>query len=301
MPNPKNATLPIRKMSALTGVNAVTLRAWERRYGLIRPARTPKGHRLYSPDQVERIRRVVALVERGVPIGRVQDLLDAEPAPELPAAAGRWREDLERMAAAIARFDERELDRIYDEALSVQPVEQVTQLLLLPLLAHLGERWHDLPGAIAEEHFFAMYLRSKLGARLQHRMRYAEGPRLLGACAPGEQHEIGLLLFALEAHAAGMRTILLGADTPLEDIAIAARRGEADAVIVSSSVEPGADFFSDALPQLVRKAGVPIFIGGSTAERHGRAIEAAGAIPVGVELENGVRLVASRLSRETRQ
>ena len=112
MSNPKNATLPIRKMAALTGVNAVTLRAWERRYGLIRPARTPKGHRLYSPDQVERIRRVVALVERGVPIGRVQDLLDAEPAPELPAAAGRWREDLERMATAIARFDERELGRL---------------------------------------------------------------------------------------------------------------------------------------------------------------------------------------------
>jgi DNA-binding transcriptional MerR regulator len=301
MPSPKNATLPIRRMAALTGVNAVTLRAWERRYGLVRPARTPKGHRLYSPDQVERIRRVVALVERGVPIGRVQDLIDTEPAPELPAAAGRWREHLERMATAITRFDEPELDRIYDEALSVHPVEQVTRLLLLPLLAHLGERWRGLPGAIAEEHFFAMYLRSKLGARLQHRMRYAEGPRLLGACAPGELHEIGLLLFALEAQAAGMRMILLGADTPLEDIAIAARRGAADAVIVSSSIEPEAEFLSDALRQLVRQAGAPVFVGGSTAERHARAIEAAGAIPVGVELEHGVRLVASRLAGEARR
>ncbi len=300
MSSPKNATLPIRKMAALTGVNAVTLRAWERRYGLIRPARTPKGHRLYSPDQVERIRRVVALVERGVPIGRVQDLLDAEPAPELPAAAGRWREDLERMATAIARFDERELDRIYDEALSIYPVEQVTRLLLLPLLAHLGDRWRSLPGAIAEEHFFAMYLRSKLGARLQHRMRYGNGPRLLAACAPGEQHEIGLLLFALEAHAAGMRTILLGADTPLRDIAIAARRGEADAVIVSSSIEPPAEFFGDDLTQLVHEARVPVFVGGTTAERHGREIASAGAIPVGAELEPGVRLIATRLAGKAR-
>lgn len=296
----KSATLPMRRMAALTGVSPVTLRAWERRYGLIRPARTAKGHRLYSSDQVERIRRVLALMERGVPIGHVRKVLDAEPAPEPEGAAGHWRGGLERMADAIARFDEQELDRVYDEALSMHSAEQVTRRLVLPLLAHLGVRWRDLPGAIAEEHFFATYLRSKLGARLQHRMRYATGPRLLAACAPGEQHEIGLLLFALEAHAAGLRTVLLGADTPLEDIAIARHRGNADAIIVSSSVEPGEEFFTEGLPRLVRKAGTPVFIGGATAERHGRAVEAAGAVPVGVDLENGVRLICARLAREAR-
>lgn len=298
MPDAAHASLPIRTISALTGVNAVTLRAWERRYGLIRPARTPTGHRLYTHQHVERIRRVLALVERGVPVGRVRELLDAEPAAAAPGATDRWRRDLERMAAAIARFDEQELDRIYDEALSVHPVERVTQRLLLPLLVHLGERWRDLAGAIAEEHFFAMYLRSKLGARLQHRMRYATGPRLVAACAPGEQHEIGLLLFALEAHGAGMRTVLLGADTPLGDVAIARRRSGAHAVIISSSIDPAPDFLAEALPQLVRQAGVPVFVGGSTALRHRRKVAAAGAIPLGVELEDGLRLVATMLARE---
>jgi DNA-binding transcriptional MerR regulator len=298
MPATIAATLPIRTLSSLTGVHAVTLRAWERRYGLIRPARTPKGHRLYTHQHVERIRRVLALMERGVPISRVRDLLDAEPAGETAATGGRWRTDIERMAAAIARFDEQELDRIYDEALSVHPVEQVTQRLLLPLLIQLGERWRDLAGGIAEEHFFAMYLRSKLGARMQHRMRYATGPRLVAACAPGEQHEIGLLLFALEAHVAGMRTVLLGADTPLPDIAIARQRSQGDAVVISSSVDPAPSFFSDELPQLARQAGVPVFVGGSTAIRHRREVSAAGAVPLGVELEDGVRLVATTLARE---
>jgi methanogenic corrinoid protein MtbC1 len=136
---------------------------------------------------------------------------------------------------------------------------------------------------------------------MQHRMRYATGPRLVAACAPGEQHEIGLLLFALEAHVAGMRTVLLGADTPLPDVAIAGRRGQADAVVVSSSVDPAPSFFRDELPQLVREAGVPVFVGGSTALRHRRAIEAAGATPLGVELEDGVRLLASRLGRGIRK
>lgn len=292
------ATLPIRTISSLTGVHAVTLRAWERRYGLIRPARTPKGHRLYTHQHVERIRRVLALVERGVPISRVRDLLDVEPAIESAASGDRWHLDVERMAAAIARFDEQDVDRIYDEALSVHPVEQVTRRLLLPLLVRLGERWRDLAGGIAEEHFFAMYLRSKLGARMQHRMRYATGPRLVAACAPGEQHEIGLLLFALEAHVAGMRTVLLGADTPLPDVAIARQRSQGDAVVISSSVDPAASFFTDELPQLVRAAGVPVFVGGTTAVRHRREVSAAGAIPLGVELEDGVRLVATMLARE---
>ena len=289
--------LPIRTICSLTGMNAMTLRAWERRYGLIRPMRTAKGHRLYSHQDVERIRRVQALVERGVPISRVRDLLDAKPetAGDL-RPQGPWRDYHEHMAAAISRFDERELDQIYDEALAIHPIEKITRNMILPLLVHLGERWQNLSGAIAEEHFFAMYLRSKLGARLQHRMRYAAGPRIVAACAPGEQHEIGLLLFALEAHHAGLQTVLLGADTPLEDVAIAQRRSGSDAVVISSSVEPAPGFLERGLPALVRQMDVPVFVGGITALRHRQAIAAAGAIALGIELENGVRLIAATLA-----
>jgi len=289
--------LPIRTICALTGVNAMTLRAWERRHGLVRPLRTPKGHRLYTHQDVERIRRVQALVERGVPISRVRDLLDAKSgAADEVRAQGPWRGYHERMAAAISQFDERELDQVYDEALSIHPIEKITRNMILPLLVHLGERWQNLPGAIAEEHFFAMYLRSKLGARLQHRMRYATGARLVAACAPGEQHEIGLLLFALEAHQAGLQTVLLGADTPLEDVAIAQRRSGADAVVISSSIEPAAGFLERALPALVRQVDVPVFVGGVTALQHRQAIAAAGAIALGIELENGVRLITATLT-----
>lgn len=296
-----NATreqFPIRTFASLTGVNAITLRAWERRYGLIRPIRTPAGHRLYTHDHVDRIRRVLALVERGVPISRVGEQLDAEKAAaRAPALRDAWGDYVERMLAATARFDEAELDRIYDEALSLHPIEQVTQRLLLPLLARLGERWKELPGAIAEEHFFASYLRSKLGARLQHRMRYATGPRLLAACAPGEQHEIGLLLFALEAQAAGMRTIVLGANTPLDELARALRRSACSAVVISMSIDPAPPLIEDELPALARLAGAPVFVGGPTAVRHRRAIAAAGAIPIGVDLEDSVRLITATLAR----
>jgi len=287
---------PIRIVASLTGVNALTLRAWERRYGLIRPLRTPKGHRLYTHQHVDQIRRVLTLVERGVPISRVRASLEGEPQAR-GTSPGPWDGYLEQMVAAIARFDEPELDRIYDEVLSVHPVEHLTGQLLVPLLACLGERWGNLAGAIAEEHFFATYLRSKLGARLQHRMRYASGARLVAACAPGEQHEIGLLLFALEAQVAGLRTVLLGANTPLDDIAIAQQRSRSDALVISSSVDPALAWLGSGLAKLVRQTGVPVFVGGATSLRHRTAVAAAGAIALGVALEDGVRLIIATLAK----
>jgi MerR family transcriptional regulator, light-induced transcriptional regulator len=292
--------LPIRTVSALTGVSTVTLRAWERRYGLVRPVRTPSGHRLYTHAHVEQIRRVLALIERGIPVSRARQVLDAEAATRAPGAkGGPWRGYQDRMAAAIAGYDDLALDDVYDEALSLHQIESVTRLVLLPLLERLGERWQKLDGAIAEEHFFATYLRSKLGARLQHRMRYATGPRLVVACAPGEHHEVGLLLFAIEARSAGLRPLLLGADTPLPEAGTALHRAGADGVVISSSVDPPTGVLEHDLPALVASVTVPVFVGGATSVRHHRAVTAAGAVPLGCDLEDGVRLLATTLhSRE---
>jgi methanogenic corrinoid protein MtbC1 len=130
-------------------------------------------------------------------------------------------------------------------------------------------------------------------------MRYATGPRLVAACAPGEQHEIGLMLFSLEAQAAGLRTLLLGADTPFEDIANAQRRSGSDAVVISSSMDPAPGLLERVLPKLVREAAVPVYVGGSTAVRHRQAIAAAGATPLGIEIEEGVRLIKATLDHRS--
>jgi DNA-binding transcriptional MerR regulator len=291
---------PIRTVSALTGVSTVTLRAWERRHGLLRPVRSPTGHRLYTHAHVEEVRRVLALAERGVPVSRARQVLDAEAASrDAGQGVGPWQGYQERMVAAVAVFDEQGLEEIYDEVLSLHPIERVTRNVILPLLERLGQRWEQLDGAIGEEHFFSTYLRSKLGARLQHRMRYAVGPRLVAACAPGDQHEVGLLLFAIEARSAGLRPVLLGADTPLAEVGLALRRSGSDAVVISSSVDPPEGVLDRDLAQLVTSFPAPVFVGGRTSVRHRGPITSAGAIPLGTDLEDGVRLVAATLaSRE---
>jgi methylmalonyl-CoA mutase cobalamin-binding subunit len=198
------------------------------------------------------------------------------------------------MSAAIAGFDEQALEAVYEQALSLYPIDRVNRMLLMPLLEHLGERWSKVAGGVAEEHFFATYLRNKLGARFHHRRALAEGPRLLLACVPGEQHEIGLLMFALAAHDAGLRVVLLGANVPLAEAGAAARRAQCDAVVLSSSIEPPPGLYPE-LAQLVAAVARPVFMGGGTASGHARHIEAAGVIPVGAGIEAGVRRIAAEL------
>jgi DNA-binding transcriptional MerR regulator/methylmalonyl-CoA mutase cobalamin-binding subunit len=285
---------PIRTVSTLTGVNPITLRAWERRYGLVRPTRTATGHRVYTRADIDTVHRVLALMEEGVAIGHMREALSvvALSIPET-SEAGPWTQARAHMVAAIAQFDEARLEVLYNDLLALHTIERVTYSLLLPLLAELGERWTEHPGGIAEEHFFGVFLRNKIGARLHHRSRIAQGPKLLAACLPGEHHEIGLLLFALAAHEHGYRVVLFGANMPLAQLSYAARRAQAQGIVLSGSIEPGAKLFAEELPTLVRDAAIPVIVGGQTSVRHRDELIAAGATPLGTDIGAGLKLLRS--------
>lgn len=282
---------PIRTVSTLTGVNPITLRAWERRHGLIRPTRTATGHRVYTRADIDTVHRILALVDSGVTIGHVREALAAQaraPSVTRTSDEGPWVRARAQMVDAISRFDEARLETLYNELLAVHAIEEVTARLLLPLLVDLGQRWDNHPGGIAEEHFFGMYMRIKLGARLHHRSRAVLGPKLIAACLPGEQHEIGLLLFALAAHEQGYRMVLLGANMPLDQLTYAAQRTQAAGIVLSSSIETPRALHAEALPALVRDAAVPVFVGGPTSVRQHDELRAAGAIPLGTDITHGL-------------
>jgi DNA-binding transcriptional MerR regulator/methylmalonyl-CoA mutase cobalamin-binding subunit len=296
-PTDESELFPIRTVASLTGVNAITLRAWERRYGLIKPVRTDSGHRLYTQVDIDTIHQVVALLDKGVAISQVRHAL-AGPAASRSRIAedGPWAGFRERMIAAISQFDENRLEDVYNELLSLYPTDLATRKVLLPLLVELGTRWETAEGSVAEEHFFGVYLRNKLGARFHHRPRHNTGPKLLAACLPGEQHEVGLLLFALAAHDHGFRLVLLGADTPLAELPYAARRAQAEAIVLSGSIDPRPGLLDTELPKLATDAGLPVFIGGLTAVRHRDAIVAAGAEPLGSDITAGLKRIGEALA-----
>ena len=286
---------PIRTVANLTGVNAVTLRAWERRHGLIKPVRTPSGHRLYGHEHIESIHHILGLLRKGLPISQVARALPALPQRSRAGETDHWSVLRERLMAGTARFDEPELEHTYAAALALHPVEEVTDRLLLPVLRELGRRWQTGEGTVAEEHFFSVYVRDKLGARFHHRTRHDRGPRILAACLPDEQHEIGLLVFALAAHEHGLRIVLLAARTPLEELPGVTQRTHSAAVVLSATLPPPKHVLGEQLTDLVSRAGVPVFVGGVGSVRERDAIVAAGAEVVGTDIPAGVERIRSTL------
>ena len=288
--------LPIGVVSERTGVNSVTLRAWERRYGLVKPLRTASGRRLYSEDDVRLIEEVLAHLDSGMPISSAARSVAREESAE-GAAPDAWRGYLRAMITAIERFDETVLDAIYNEAMSLYPVDVVTARLVVPLLQALGERWDDgFEGSIAEEHFFSVFMRNKLGARFHHRNIRNTGPRMIAACLPGETHEFGLLLFALSAHARGFRLVLLGADMPLHELPVVLQRTRSDGIVLSGSSNAHCMELALQVGGLTRAVDVPVFIGGDVSAKCMPAIRNAGGIPVGTDPARGIRLIRSTLS-----
>jgi len=290
---------PIRTVSDLTGVNAITLRAWETRYGLIEPIRKSSGHRLYTQEHIDLINRVVGLLDRGMRIGQVnaETLSGADPdSVSTVEKQDHWQRYINGMVAAIIRFDESSLERIYGEALSYYPVRVVTDQLLTPLLKELGERWASKRGSIAEEHFFGFYLRNKLGARFHHRSQAQTGPKLLLACLPGDLHEIGLLLFALDARDHGFQTVLLGANMPLEELPAAVKKTQSDALVLSGVIEPEEKVIAEQLPRLVRDVSVPVFLGGSIAANNFDRLKKSGVRLIGKDIDTGIKQIAGALN-----
>jgi len=294
-----NGFFPIRTVCSLTGINPVTLRAWERRYGLIQPRRTPSGHRLYSHEDIDRINEVLSLLAQGVSISQVSAMLKRRGPKSEDTAEGPWAEFRRSMLSAVQRFDEAALEDAYSGALSLYPAALVADKLVLPVLRDLGKIWERGSGGVAEEHFFGVYLRNKLGARFHHGLRLGTGPRILACCMPGESHEVGLLLFGLAAQGHGFRVVLLGSNMPLEELPLAARRASCEAIVLSASIDPPPLVWKSQLPALVDASPVPVCVGGGVSVRRRDAVEKAGAVPLGEDVNVALRHLAALLDPAT--
>ncbi|MDR0190557.1 MerR family transcriptional regulator [Pseudomonas yamanorum] len=227
--------LPIREVARQTGVNAVTLRAWERRYGLIVPQRTPKGHRLFSAEHVQRIHIILTWLNRGVPVSQVKSLIDtAQPASQ-PPEENEWHNRRQHLVQAISELAERRVDDAFNQAMALYPPRTLCEQLLLPLLRELELRWQGQFGAQMERVFFYSWLRSKFGARMYHNNRQLNGAPLLlinHSDLPLEPH---LWLTAWLASSADCPVEVFDWPLPTGELALAVERLQPRAVLLYSS------------------------------------------------------------------
>ncbi|CAD5377775.1 Transcriptional regulator, MerR family [Pseudomonas sp. OF001] len=254
--------LPIREVARRTGVNPVTLRAWERRYGLIVPQRTAKGHRLYSQAQVAQVQQILDWLERGVSVSQVRGLLSDARVPSGADDHG-WRARREQLLGAIANLAERALDDGFNQAVALYPPATVCRHLLLPLLEDLHRRWVSLPNAELERAFFLSWLRSKLGARLYHSNRLlGSAPLLLVNCSSAPL-EPALWLCAWLVGSAECPVSVLDWPLPAPQLALAVQRMQPRAVLLYASEA----LDRDALARLLQGVACPCLLCGPAAER----------------------------------
>jgi MerR family transcriptional regulator, light-induced transcriptional regulator len=287
------ARFRIHAVAKATGVSEHALRVWERRYGSFASSRSEGGYRLYTDEDVERIRLIKSLLDSGHAIGEVAalspDELSSLVSPtaanggggrlagvaagtneELQALAARVRE---RFLGAMAELDTDAAAGVLSAAVAAfEPFAMVNEVVG-PLLREIGDRWGAGTFTVAQEHAASAIVRLVLGGLLRDARRVAGGPTVVATTPEGELHEFGALLAGTVAASAGAHVIYLGPSTPAGDLASAVVSARADAVLLSVVALPAAEARRRVV-QIRKKLPpeVELYVGGDAAPRGARAV-----------------------------
>jgi MerR family transcriptional regulator, light-induced transcriptional regulator len=257
--------LRIGELGRRVGLKPELLRAWERRYGVLQPARSDGGLRLYSHDDERRVRHMQSRIADGLsPAEAARLVLAGEPGAPSSAAGPPIEAEAERLRDALDRFDAFEAHASLDRLIASFSLDTVIGEVVLPYLRALGERWEAGAVTVAQEHFASNLLRARFAA-LGRGWEAGAGPVALLACAPGEHHDLPLLLFGLALRARGWRIAYLGADTPGASVADAARELDPSLVVVSSALRSRFRAAADDLTAVARGRRMAIAGRGATA------------------------------------
>ncbi|MGQ7956683.1 MerR family transcriptional regulator [Pseudomonas sp. SP16.1] len=261
---------PIREVSRLTGVNPVTLRAWERRYGLIQPTRTDSGHRLYSQADIDAVRSILAWIERGVAVSKVGKILaksagarsGVAPVYE-EASAGEWGEWQGQIRYALSGFDEGRLERLYGQIFSTYPLPVVFQDIFMPVWQSLLLRQDEF-GQSSEWLMLDSFLRGRCLQRLQLG-RGAVEERILLAALPGHCRELELLVAALMLGGIDIGVSVLGVGQPMLELPLVCEKMQPLALVLFSN-QPPSDDLPRQLSRLALALDCPLLLAGDSAD-----------------------------------
>lgn len=221
-------------VTRMTGISMATLRAWERRYGFPEARRTSGGHRLYSENDILRLRWVKARIEEGMQTAQAVHALQyleekgtsingkqipsvevverPETAPILPVYEDKLINALTARKLDLA-------DEILGEALASSSPEELILHVIGPTLSKVGDAWEEKRISVATEHFATNYLRQRLLMWMLNGPPPMAKPPIILACAPNEWHEGSLLILGALLRRRRWPVAYLGQAVPLPDLA----------------------------------------------------------------------------------
>jgi MerR family transcriptional regulator, light-induced transcriptional regulator len=277
-------TLPrhsIRVVAERTGLTPDVLRVWERRYDAVTPARGSGGQRVYSDEEVERLRLLQRATIAGRSIGSIAGMSteeleemvreDDEARPPLARAPVQlsYDGDMEVAMAFVRSLDAGGLEVFLRRRLAGLGVTGFLEGVVVPLLQRVGDEWHIGRVTIAQEHLTSSLVKQLLNGIIGNPMHSPGARSVLVATPAGDEHELGSLLAAATATAEGWRVVNLGPDLPAREIATAATQMKADLVALSVTYAPDAletlQELRDLRAQLPDE--IPLLLGGAAAIR----------------------------------
>ncbi|MGH9172886.1 MAG: MerR family transcriptional regulator [Vicinamibacterales bacterium] len=267
-----------RAVVQTTTVPADTFRAWERRYGLPRPYRTSGNQRLYSERDIGVISWLRDRTTEGMTISQAIQRLKLE-YPDLfldqPESRTARQEDepatepwlvglRERLLDALVSFDDPSAERVIDEALALLSLEGFCSRVVEPVMAEIGARWSRDELSVSAEHFATRLIERRLAALFTMVSPVVGRGTIVAACAPGEEHEVGLLVLSIFLARRNWRVIFLGANVPASDLVTTVRQMRPDLVCLSAATAQPAECAIDLARELrsVLLHPPPIVLGG---------------------------------------
>lgn len=250
--------VPIREISRLTGVNSVTLRAWERRYGLLKPLRTGKGHRLYSQDDIQKVKDIQAWLVRGLAISKVKAVLASHTDPDTTVYENAWQDYSSQLMTALQGLNRRKIDALLSEIFSTYPIEVIADQLLAPLLNDLQQ-----PGYAnaSRKEFLLSCFRERIYIGQSYQRQNPNGPRIFLVKLTDENDIFPLMLnYSLLIN--GYQAEFFGY-IPLSEWIYAVEQLKPQAIIVYSDSAVGFAEIRHEIARLPRTLNSPVFFAGS--------------------------------------
>ncbi len=302
----------IKTVCVQTGIRAVTLRAWERRYEVLNPHRSENRYRLYSERDVAILRWIKNRVDSGMQISSVvnelrslmRNGLPPEAVPTGPSAApvqtsvspDRY---VPRLYQALVSHNEGIAGDIFREIQSTFDLVTIFQKIITPCLVEIGEAWYRGDIRVTTEHFASAFVRGKLLTMFQAYPSRRNMPNILVGCGPEEQHEIGSLMVSVMLRSSGFRVEFLGPDIPLDDLVEYASYEHPDMVVLTASMESTAEELIRINGKLARLRPAPKFgFGGRVFVEKPELRKQLPGIYLGDTLEQGVNAIQSLFSKE---
>lgn len=291
-----------------TGLKADVLRAWERRYALPRPQRTPGGHRLYSAFDIETVKWLRARQAEGLSISRAVELwkeiieggndplveyspANTPPAPDrLPVPDTRIGILRQNWLEANLAFDNLKVDEVLNQAFAIYPLETVCTEILQQGIRDIGNYWYLDKASVQQEHFASALASRRLETLITATPQPTRQQTVLVGCPPGERHTFSVLMISLFLRRRGLRVVYLGADVPIQQLKETASTVQADLIVLAAQqLATAASLQSTALT--LQSQGIPLAYGGLIFNRIPRLRERIPAYFLGESLQDAMHMI----------